>query len=77
MDLSEFITTSSPWQKCPVSYALEKLEKKKAEQTAAAFEHPQVLASRISELLTEWTDVRVTASAARRHRRKECSCDRA
>jgi len=74
MDLSEFITTSSPWQKCPVSHALEKLDKAKVEQTVAAFAHTQVLASRIAELLSTWTDVKVSAAAARRHRRGECSC---
>jgi hypothetical protein len=75
MDLAEFLTTSSPWHKCPVSHALEKLDKAQAEKTVAAFAHKEVLASRIAELLTSWSGVKVTASAARRHRRKECSCD--
>lgn len=75
MDLSEFITVSSPWHRCPVAFALEKVDKTKVEQVDAAFKHPQVLASRISELLSEWSDVKVSANAARRHRRGECSCD--
>lgn len=76
MDLSEFQASDVPWRVCTVTHAMKKLDDEQFETVVEAFSMNSVTASRIAEVLSRWSGIKVTPSSARRHRRGECNCER-
>jgi hypothetical protein len=75
MDLSEFQENATPWRICSVTYAIEALTDEQRATLQEAFLSRSITSSKIAEVLTRWSGRRITAAAARRHRRKECKCN--